>query len=189
MTSVRPSPPCWTASESVLHCCIVHDIVEVPFAPSQDVTGAVPGGLAFTRQSPVETSIMGVGVRFFVVRHDDTFERWSQARFNRVWDGDEPVAEFAARRLRYALVFVDTQARRAVGIQAVQWGVLTMDASGRHDPASALSDAARVMGATSSPYPSPIVDARRKFYERRTRWKPTAKVRAAILDAALRTGR
>jgi hypothetical protein len=131
---------------------------------------------------------MGVGVRFFVVRPDDTFERWSQARFNRVWDGDEPVSAFAGRRLRYALVFVDTQARRALGVQAVQWGVLRMDASGRHDPEAALSDAARVMGSASSPYPSPIVDARRKFYERRTRWKPTSRLRAAILDAALKTG-
>jgi hypothetical protein len=123
---------------------------------------------------------MGVGARFFVIGPDDTFERWSQARFNRVWDRHEAVPALAGRRLRYALVFVDTQARKAVGVQAVQWGVLTM---------SALSAASGVMGASSSSYPNPIVDARRKFYERRTRWKPTAKVRAAILGAALRAGR
>jgi hypothetical protein len=132
---------------------------------------------------------MAVGARFFVITSDDTFERWSQARFNRVWDRDEAVPAFAGRRLRYALVFVDTDAGRAVGVQAVQWGVLTMDASGKHELASALSAAAGVMGASSSSYPTPIVDARRKFYERRARWKPTAKVRAAILDAALRIGR
>ena len=35
---------------------------------------------------------MGVGARFFVIKSDDAFERWSQARFNRIWDQGERAA-------------------------------------------------------------------------------------------------
>jgi hypothetical protein len=61
---------------------------------------------------------MAVGVRFFVAGPDDMFERWSLEQFNSVWDVWEPVAEFAGRRLRHALVFDGTQTRIAVGGQA-----------------------------------------------------------------------
>src|SRR6266511_2878128 len=98
---------------------------------------------------------MGLGIRFFVVKPDDTLERWSEARFNRVWEGDESVPEFAGRRLRYALAFVDTKARKAVRVRKVEWSVLPIDASGRHDRASALRDAVGAMSAATSPYPSP----------------------------------
>jgi hypothetical protein len=133
----------------------------------------------------VEALIMRVGVRFFVVKSDDTFERWSQARFNRVWEGDEPVLEFAGRRLRCAVVFVETKGRKAVNVRGVEWNVLAMDITGRHDRMSALRDAVDVVSAATSPYPSPIADARRKFYDRKAHWEPTPALRAAILDAAL----
>jgi hypothetical protein len=74
-----------------------------------------------------------MSIRYFVVRPDDMFERWSQARLNRVWDGDEAIPEFAGGRLRYALVFVETKERKVVGVRGAEWNVLAMDATGRHN--------------------------------------------------------
>lgn len=128
---------------------------------------------------------MGMGLRYFVVRSDDTFERWSEARLNRVWDGEEAVPEFAGRRLRYALVFVETKERKVVGVHAAEWNALAIDATGTHNPVARMRDAIEVVGAAQSSYPSPIVDARKTFYDRKAHWEPTPALRRAILDAAL----
>lgn len=131
---------------------------------------------------------MGTGLRFFIVKQDDTFERWSEARFNRVWQGNEPVSEFAGRRLRYALVVLDTKARKPVRVRHAEWSIMTLDAAGRHDLVGARRDVAAVVSATVAPYRRPIADARRTFYERKAHWEPKAPLQAAILEAALKEG-
>jgi hypothetical protein len=129
---------------------------------------------------------MGLGVRFFIVQPNDTFERWSEVRFNRVFDGDESVAQFAGRRLRYAIAFVQFEDRKPVGVRRVEWGVLTIEPNGKHDSHKALltsMNAANVLGFRS---PDGVLDGRGRFYKRSSRWTPSAPLKAAIVAAALR---
>lgn len=128
---------------------------------------------------------MGIGLRYFAVSSDDTVKRWTQARFKRVWDGSEPLPEFAGRRLRYALVIVETYEREVVALRGVEWNVMALDPAGKHDRMAAMNDAVAVMSAVNTPYPSPIADARRRFYHRRVHWEPTRALRAAVIGAAL----
>jgi hypothetical protein len=128
---------------------------------------------------------MAIGFRYFVVGSDDTVERWAQTRFNRVWDGSEPLPEFAARRLRYALVVVETHEREVIAIRGVEWNVMEIGPGGKHDRMAAMRDAVAVTSAVNTPYPSPIADARRRFYNRRVHWEPTRALRAAVLGAVL----
>jgi hypothetical protein len=128
---------------------------------------------------------MGIGLRYFVIGSDDTVERWAQTRFKRVWDGSEPLPEFAGRRVRYALVIVETYEREVVAIRGVEWNVMAIDLAGKYDRTAAMTDAVAVMSAANTPYPSPIADARQRFYNRRVHWDPTHRLRAQILNAAL----
>jgi hypothetical protein len=120
----------------------------------------------------------------FVVSSDGTFHRWSYKRFERVFDGRERVPEFAGKRMQYAMVFVDLDQRRPVGVRYTEWRVLRVDDSGRHNPTAALRAA---MDAFSPPpLPESIVDARNRFSRRASGWTPSPKLKAAILEAALR---
>ena len=127
---------------------------------------------------------MGIGVRFFVVRGDGTFHKWSYNRFERVFDGQEPVPEFAGQRLRYAMVFVDPNRRRPMGISHAEWRVLRIEDSGRHNPQAALR--AAVDAFAPPPLPQSIVDARNRFSRRASSWTPSPTLKGAILEAAMR---
>jgi hypothetical protein len=155
-----------------------HDFIHRTDPPSSRI--------AMTRRTQMSISLdaMGTGVRIFVVSSDGTVHRWSYKRFERVFDGREPVGEFAGKRLQYAMVFVDLDQRRPVGVRYAEWRVLRLGESGRHNPRAALR--AAVDAFSPPPLPQSIVDARRRFNRRATSWTPNSKLKAAILDAALR---
>ena len=127
---------------------------------------------------------MGTGVRIFVIGTDGDLRKWSYKRFERVFDGEEAVPEFAGRRLQYAMLFLDLEERKPVSVKYAEWRVLRIDGNGLHNPTAAMRAA---MDAISpAPLPAAIVDARARFNRRASTWTPTPKQKAAILEAALR---
>ena len=59
-----------------------------------------------------------MGLRIFLVHKDDSLKRLSIDRFDRLRRGDPNarLPQYASQKIRYALVFLETKDRRAVGI-------------------------------------------------------------------------
>ena len=127
---------------------------------------------------------MGIGIKTFVVKSDDTFEHWGLARFQRLFDGELTVPEFAGQRLRYATVVYETEDRKATKLRRVDCHVMFIETDGRHHVQERMRDAMGAFSASTSPLPG-VADARGEFYRRSSGWKPSATLRAALIDAAM----
>ena len=78
---------------------------------------------------------MGTGFRIFIVNDDDSLRRLSLAKFERLRrrDPEERLPEYAGKRVRYALVVMEVENRKPVGINLIQYGYLPFDSEGRFD--------------------------------------------------------
>jgi len=78
---------------------------------------------------------MGLGTRIFIVQEDDSLQRLSLKRYNRLIKGhpDEGLMQFAGKRIRYALVVLEMINRKPVEILMTEYSFLTFDSKGRLD--------------------------------------------------------
>jgi hypothetical protein len=78
--------------------------------------------------------------------------------------------------------------RKPVSVRRAEWRVLTLPPNGKHDRNDALRSVidAVDLGFRSPRSPDGVLDGRGRFYERRSRWTPSAPLNAAILAASLR---
>lgn len=138
---------------------------------------------------------MGIGLRIFLIDEDDTLKRLALSKFERLRRGDpkERLPQYSSKRVRYALVVLEIENRKAVGINLIQYSYLTLDSEGRLNTAD-LEQAARLaldmLPPLSSEESSPqIIDASYKFskkrYDDHYTWKPTPEIEAAIVKAVL----
>ena len=75
---------------------------------------------------------MGTTLRIFIVNDDDSLQRIALAKYERMRDRDPRgrLPEYAGKRIRYALVFVDLENRQPVEILRVQYSYLYFDDEG-----------------------------------------------------------
>ncbi len=135
---------------------------------------------------------MGLSVRIFFVNDDDTLERFSFARYERLLNGDpkEHLIEYAGKRVRYILVVVDLANRIPVSILRTECSYLTFDNEGKIDTAY-IEKGSRMLFDGMEPFPdgeSPpeVVDARHRFamkrYENEYQWEPTQEIITKMME-------
>ena len=138
---------------------------------------------------------MGIGLRIFLITEDDSLKRLSVAQFERLRRGELEgrLPEYANKQIRYALVVLETENRKPVAINMIQYAYLFFDSEGRLD-ATNLEQAARLALDMVPPIASEIrngrvIDAHHQFakkrYDDQYKWTPTPEVEAALVRAVL----
>ena len=136
---------------------------------------------------------MGLGTRIFIVKEDDSLQRLSLKRYNRLIKGhpDEGLMQFAGKRIRYALIVLEMINRKPIEVLMAEYSFLAFDSKGRLD-ASEREKAARLAMDTLEPIlpgkkPERLIDAKHKFAKKRFAdrylWKPTSEIESAIQKA------
>ncbi len=74
--------------------------------------------------------VMGTGCRFFLVDDNDSLQRIPMARLDRLlhFDRRESLPQYAGKRIRYAMVFVDVAGRQVLSIRNADYFLLAFDA-------------------------------------------------------------
>ena len=136
---------------------------------------------------------MGLGTRIFIVKEDDSIERLSLKRYNRLIKGhpDEGLMQFAGKRIRYALIILEMINRKPVEILMTEYSFLTFDSEGRLD-VSEREKAARLAMDTLEPIAAEqksgkVIDLKHRFakkrFDDRYLWKPAPEIETAIQRA------
>jgi hypothetical protein len=136
---------------------------------------------------------MGMGTRIFLVDDDDSLERLSLARFERLLRGDpeEQLPLYAGKRIRYALVVLEVEQRRPVAINYIQYAFLHFDSKGRLEVSEREREARTVVEMFSAvdekSHHLRVIDARFKFarkrYADKYKWTPNPKIEAKLMEA------
>lgn len=136
---------------------------------------------------------MGISLRVFLVNDDDSLQRLSLARFERLRrrEPEERLPEYAGRRVRYALVILQVADRKPLEILRIQYSFLHFDSEGRIDTAEQERQGRLAMEmihpvVTERRRPQ-VVESRHKFaqkrYQDRYKWTPSPEIEAAIVEA------
>ena len=135
---------------------------------------------------------MGIGCRIFF-NDNDSLQRISVARLERLvhFDPRESLPQYAGKRIRCVMVFVEMEGRQVLAIQSIQYSILAFDAKGRIDRKEWERGMRFGMELLPSipdkEHPGRVIDARHRFarrrYEHEFKWKPTRKVEEAIVAA------
>ena len=104
-------------------------------------------------------------------------------------DPNECLPEYAGKRVRYALVTVETENRKPIDINLIQYSYLSIDSKGRIDTEE-LEREERLSLEMLPPISSEenqqkIIDAQHRFakkqYNERFTWEPSPEIEAAIV--------
>ena len=136
---------------------------------------------------------MGIGYRIFLVDNNDSLQRLSMARLDRLlrFELKETLPQYASKRARCAMVFLQVVERRPVAISHVDCFIIPFDAKGRINKKEWERGIRLAMEllppALKEELPKHIVDARHRFakkrYDHEFRWKPGRKIEEAMVDA------
>jgi hypothetical protein len=133
---------------------------------------------------------MGLGTRIFIVKEDDSIERLSLKRYDRLIKRhpDERLLQFAGKRIRYALMVLEMLNRKPVRILMAEYSFLVFDFEGRLD-VSEQEKAARLVMDTLEPIDleqksGKVIDVKHRFakkrFDDRYLWDPSPEIKAAI---------
>jgi len=141
---------------------------------------------------------MGMSLRVFIVNDDDSLQRIALAKYERLLDRDPRgrLSQYAGKRMRYALVFVDLENRQPEEILRVQYSYLYFDSEGLIKADHIEKEAKLALETLPSLLPKasgePVIDARQKFAKRKFdhlyHWEPTLEIEAAIVNEIFGTG-
>lgn len=136
---------------------------------------------------------MGTGCRVFLVEDDDSIQRISMARVRRLlnFDRRESLPQYAGKRVRCAIVFVEVVRKQVLAIQDIQYSILTFNTKGRIDKKEWEKDMRLGMDLLppflKEQYPRQVIDAHHRFakrrYEHEFKWKPSRKLDEAVVAA------
>jgi hypothetical protein len=139
---------------------------------------------------------MGMSLRIFIVNDDDSLKRLPLAKFERLRRGDpkEHLSEHAGKRMRYALVALEMENRKPIGINLIQYSYLTIDSKGRIDAAERERGARLALEMlppiSSENIDQNIIDAQHRFakkqYDHQFTWEPSPEIEAAIVKEIFR---
>ena len=112
---------------------------------------------------------MGAGLRIFIVTENDSLQRLSVNKYERLlrYEPQEFLPQYAGKRIRYALIMVENIKRRPVKIIQKQYSYLVFDSNGRLDPierekAFELAKESRPPVLCFQGFPN-IIDAKHRF--------------------------
>ena len=140
---------------------------------------------------------MGLTMRVYIINDDDSLRRLPNTKYERMLRGDpnEPLMQYADKRIRYALVIVETENRKPNKIIRIQYSYLFFDSKGFLDAQE--MDREMRLGINMVP---PIIDDRKnstvinaeykfakKSYTERYLWTPSNELEVAIVDAVFST--
>jgi hypothetical protein len=136
---------------------------------------------------------MGIGCRIFFVDDNDSIQRISMARLERLlhFDRAESLPQYAGKRVRCAMVFVEVAGREVLAISHIEYSLLQFNDKGRIDKKE--WEKGMRLGMELLPYipdsehPKKVINAQHRFakrrYEHEFKWKPSRKVEEAIVAA------
>jgi hypothetical protein len=136
---------------------------------------------------------MGIACRVFFVDDNDSLQRIPVARLDRLlhFDRRESLRQYAGKRVRCAMVFLEVAGRQVLSIRNADYFLLPFDDKGRIDKKE--WEKAMRLGMDLLPpisdeqYPKQVIDAQHRFakrrYEHEFKWKPSRKVEDAIMAA------
>ncbi len=142
---------------------------------------------------------MGIGCRVLFVDDNDSLQRISMARLDRLlhFDRAESLPQYSGKRIRCAMVFVEMVRRRVLGIRNIDYFLLSFDAKGQVDKKE--WEKGMRLGMELLPFipdwehPKQVVNAQHRFakrrYEHEFKWEASPKVEEAIVDAIFRSSR
>lgn len=132
---------------------------------------------------------MGLGMRIFIVKNDGSLERLPVGKYNRLLrhDSNERLLQYAGKRVRCAVIVVESKDRIPVEIVKSQYSYLLFDSNGRllmeWDEKEARL-AMDMLEPVTADIDKQVVDARHKFarkrYAREYLWQPSPEIEAAI---------
>ena len=136
---------------------------------------------------------MGITCRVFIVDENDSVQRLSMARLDRLllFDQNETLPQHARKRVRCAMAIVGIKGREVLRIRHIDYFLLSIDAKGRIDKKEWGRGVRLAMelipsGLTERHLES-VVDARHRFmkrrYEHEFKQKPNPQVEEAIVTA------
>ena len=136
---------------------------------------------------------MGIGLRIFLIGDDDSIQRLSLARYERLLRRDprERLARYAGKRVRYAMAILEVADRRPVEIIRIRYSFLHFDLKGSIDASDQEREARlgleMLPHVPKEPDSIHVVDARHRFAKKRFddayKWTPTPRIETAIVEA------
>jgi hypothetical protein len=139
---------------------------------------------------------MGVGLRIFIVNDDNSLERLSLKKYERLMERTPGISfpQYAGKRVRYAEVAIEFENRKPVEVLRMEYFIMHFDSKGRID-STARDDERRLGVNLIAPIhfeTDPVViDAQHHFAKKRFdhqfRWKPTPETEMAILQTIFKT--
>ena len=134
---------------------------------------------------------MGLGMRIIIVKDDGSLERLPFGRYNRLLqrDPNERLPKYAGKRVRCAVIVLESKDRKPVEILKCQYSYLSFDSGGMIEKGGE-SEARLVMDMLEpviADKDKQVVDARHKFarkrYARQYLWQPSPEIESAIRKA------
>ena len=135
--------------------------------------------------------IMGLGMRIFIVKDDGSLERLPFGRYNRLLQRhpSERLFQYAGKRLRCAVIVVESINRKPVEILKCQYSYLSVDFDGmlKKGGEAEVKLAMDMLEPVIIERAKQVVDARHKFarkiFAQEYRWAPSPEIKAAIRKA------
>ena len=134
-----------------------------------------------------------MGIRILVFHEDGEIRRIPTKNWDKLWNGQSSMPEFAGRRVRFATVCLELQNRKPHRILRVYYSRIGFDSAGHLDK-NELTEHMQIAGAMFEPAflakPKDILDELRPSLaklknETKYQWKPTAeeaeKLRAIVM--------
>lgn len=125
---------------------------------------------------------MGFGFRVFIFDNNN-IKQISLAKYNRLIHGykNESIPEYAGKRIRTAVVIVETENRKPMNILNIDCEYVNVDKDGKFDQSEReekMIDAMRMMDIpTDNDSPKNVIDSSSHFAQKRFRnkylWTPT----------------
>ncbi len=136
---------------------------------------------------------MGTRLRFFIVDDSDAVQRIPMTRYHRMMERDpnECFASYAGKRIRCAMVALETEGRIPLYVLRTDYYFLTFDSEGLIDT-TLSGDEGRLVADMLPPIlesdkPENVVDAKshfaRKRYKQEYLWTPSPEIENSIVIA------
>jgi hypothetical protein len=132
---------------------------------------------------------MGLGMRIFIVEDDGSLVRLPFGRYDRLirHDARERLQEYASKRVRCAVIVVESKERMPVEILKSQYSYFSFDYDGRlleEEDERQVRLAMDTLEPVIADKDRQVVDVRHKFarelYAREYLWQPSPEIEAAM---------
>ncbi len=140
---------------------------------------------------------VGIGTRVFLVDDNDSPQRLSVARLDRLlrFDRGETLPQYAGKRIRCAMAMLEVAGKQILAIRHIDYFMLPFDGKGRIDKKEWTRRVRLALELLPSVpegmHPKQVIDARHRFMKRRYdhefKWKPSRQLEEGIVATILRS--